>query len=48
MSEAALYASFFDDALKNNPEKPRPLFAMMRYTAVYDHVEDWQITIQGL
>ena len=48
MSEAELYVSFFDDALKNNPGKPRPLFAMMRHTSVYDHVDDWQISTQAL
>ena len=40
LSEANLYKSFLDDALKKYPDRPRPVFAMMRHTSVYDCVED--------
>ena len=36
MSEAELYRQRLDEALAANPGKPRPIFAMMRYVAVYE------------
>ena len=40
VSETKLYKSFLADALKKYPGRPRPVFAMMRHTSVYDCVED--------
>jgi alkanesulfonate monooxygenase SsuD/methylene tetrahydromethanopterin reductase-like flavin-dependent oxidoreductase (luciferase family) len=30
----------------NNPGKPRPIFAMMRHTVVYDRKEDWEMPVR--
>lgn len=40
MSEAELYLSRLQEAVDNNPGKPRPKIAMMRHTAVYDRPGD--------
>lgn len=47
MSEAELYKSRLDEALANNPGKPRPIFAMMRHTVVYDRKEDWMVPVKA-
>jgi len=47
MSEAELYKSRLDEALANNPDKPRPIFSMMRHTAVYDRKEDWEVPVKA-
>jgi alkanesulfonate monooxygenase SsuD/methylene tetrahydromethanopterin reductase-like flavin-dependent oxidoreductase (luciferase family) len=47
MSEAELYKSRLDEALANNPGKPRPIFAMMRHTVVYDRKEDWEMPVKA-
>jgi alkanesulfonate monooxygenase SsuD/methylene tetrahydromethanopterin reductase-like flavin-dependent oxidoreductase (luciferase family) len=47
MAEAELYKSRLDEALANNPGKPRPIFAMMRHTAVYDRKEDWMVPVRA-
>ena len=39
-SEVELYKENFETALKNNPGMPRPVFATMRQTAVYEKVSD--------
>jgi flavin-dependent trigonelline monooxygenase, oxygenase component len=48
MAEAALYKQRLDEALANNPGKPRPIFAMMRHTAVYDREEDWMVPVRAI
>ena len=47
MSEAELYKERFDDALAANPDCARPIFAMMRHTAVYDRRSDWEIPVRA-
>ena len=47
MSEAELYKFRLDEALANNPGKPRPIFAMMRHTAVYDRKEEWEVPVKA-
>jgi alkanesulfonate monooxygenase SsuD/methylene tetrahydromethanopterin reductase-like flavin-dependent oxidoreductase (luciferase family) len=47
MAEAQLYKSRLDEALQNNPGQPRPVFAMMRHTAVYDRKEDWEVPVRA-
>jgi alkanesulfonate monooxygenase SsuD/methylene tetrahydromethanopterin reductase-like flavin-dependent oxidoreductase (luciferase family) len=47
MSEAELYKSRLDEALMNNPGKTRPIFAMMRHTAVYDRKDEWMIPVKA-
>ena len=39
-SEVELYKENFETALKNNPGMPRPIFATMRQTAVYEKASD--------
>lgn len=48
MAEAELYKKRFDDALANNPGKSRPIFSMMRHTAVYDRKDDWMTPIKAI
>jgi alkanesulfonate monooxygenase SsuD/methylene tetrahydromethanopterin reductase-like flavin-dependent oxidoreductase (luciferase family) len=47
MSEAELYKSRLDEAMANNPGKRRPIFAMMRHTALYDRKEDWMVPVKA-
>jgi alkanesulfonate monooxygenase SsuD/methylene tetrahydromethanopterin reductase-like flavin-dependent oxidoreductase (luciferase family) len=47
MAEAELYKSRLDEALQNNPGKSRPIFAMMRHTAVYDRKEEWEVPVRA-
>ena len=47
MSEAELYKARLDEAMANNPGQPRPVFSMMRHTAVYDRKEDWEVPIRA-
>lgn len=47
MSEAELYKSRLDEALANNPDKPKPIFSMMRHTALYDRKEDWEVPVNA-
>lgn len=42
MSEVELYKSRLDEAMASNPDSNRPVFAMMRHTALYDRKEDWE------
>ncbi len=46
MSEAELYKQRLDEAMEKSPDAPRPIFAMMRHTAVYDRSEDWEGPIE--
>jgi alkanesulfonate monooxygenase SsuD/methylene tetrahydromethanopterin reductase-like flavin-dependent oxidoreductase (luciferase family) len=43
MSEAELYKSRLD----HNPGRPRPVFAMMRHTCVYDRASDWEVPVEA-
>ena len=47
MSEAELYCQRLEDALGKYPDAPRPVFAMMRHTAVYDRKEAWQVPVKA-
>jgi len=47
MSEAELYKQRLDEALRNNPGKARPIFSMMRHTALYDRKEDWEAPVKA-
>jgi alkanesulfonate monooxygenase SsuD/methylene tetrahydromethanopterin reductase-like flavin-dependent oxidoreductase (luciferase family) len=47
MSEAELYKARLDEAVASNPGKPRPIFAMMRHTAVYDRREEWEVPVKA-
>jgi alkanesulfonate monooxygenase SsuD/methylene tetrahydromethanopterin reductase-like flavin-dependent oxidoreductase (luciferase family) len=47
MSEAELYKSRLDEALRDNPGKTRPIFAMMRHTAVYDRPDQWEVPVKA-
>jgi alkanesulfonate monooxygenase SsuD/methylene tetrahydromethanopterin reductase-like flavin-dependent oxidoreductase (luciferase family) len=46
-SEAELYRSRLDEAMAKHPGKPRPVFAMMRHTALYDRPEDWEVPVRA-
>ena len=47
MSEAELYKSRLDEAMANNPGKPKPIFSMMRHTALYDRKDDWMVPVKA-
>ena len=47
MSEVELYMERLDTALANNPGKPRPIFATMRHTVVYDRKEEWEVPVKA-
>ncbi len=47
MSEAELYKARLDEAMAANPGLPRPTFAMMRHTAVYDRKTDWEVPVKA-
>ena len=48
MAEAELYKQRLDEAMEANPGLPRPVFAMMRHTAVYDKKEDWMVPVHAI
>ena len=48
MSEAELYRSRLDEAMGKFPNKPKPIFAMMRHTAVYENKNDWEVPVKAL
>lgn len=48
MSEAELYKQRLDEALQAHPNKPRPIFAMMRHTQVYSDAQDRDAAIAGV
>ncbi len=48
MAEAELYRKRLDEAMANNPGKPRPVFAMMRHTAVYDSAADSMVPVRAV
>lgn len=47
MSEVELYKSRLDDAMAANLDSNRPVFAMMRHTALYDRKEDWEVPVRA-
>ena len=47
LSEVALYREHLEAALAANPGKPRPIFATMRHTVVYDRPEDWEVPVKA-
>ena len=47
MSEVELYKRHLERALADNPGTPRPTFATMRHTVVYDRKEDWEVPVKA-
>ena len=47
MSEVESYRQRLDAALADNPGKPRPIFAAMRHTAVYDRPSDRDVPVRA-
>ena len=47
LSEVALYKGHMEKALADNPGKPRPIFATMRHTVVYERKEDWEMPVKA-
>ena len=47
MSEVELYKVHLERALAHNPGKPRPIFATMRHTVVYDRKQDWEVPVKA-
>ena len=47
MAEVKLYKERLETALSENPGKPRPIFAAMRHTAIYDNQESWEIPVKA-
>jgi alkanesulfonate monooxygenase SsuD/methylene tetrahydromethanopterin reductase-like flavin-dependent oxidoreductase (luciferase family) len=47
-SEVELYKSQFDAALSRHPQKRRPKFLTMRWTAVYDRPDGWEIPVAAV
>ena len=47
MSEIELYKGYLEKALADNPGKPRPIFATMRHTVVYERKNDWEVPVKA-
>jgi alkanesulfonate monooxygenase SsuD/methylene tetrahydromethanopterin reductase-like flavin-dependent oxidoreductase (luciferase family) len=47
MAEAELYADRLKEAMDNNPGAVRPIFSMMRHTALYERKEDWEVPVRA-
>ena len=47
MSEVELYDRRLRDALEKYPDSPKPVFAMMRHTAVYAHQDQWEVPVKA-
>ena len=47
MSEVELYRGRLDEALANNPGSPKPVFAVMRHTALYDTPSERDVPIRA-
>ena len=50
MSEAELYRQRFEESLAKHsgaPDSPKPTFAMMRHTAVYERKADWEMPVKA-
>ena len=48
MEEVETYKQRLEDAMAENPGKPRPVFATMRHTAVYDKKDDWMVPVHAV
>jgi alkanesulfonate monooxygenase SsuD/methylene tetrahydromethanopterin reductase-like flavin-dependent oxidoreductase (luciferase family) len=44
-SEVESYKGRLETALADNPGRPRPLFATMRYACVYDRADQWDVPV---
>ncbi len=47
-SEAELYKSRLDEAMAKFPGRKKPIFAMMRHTAVYDRKQDSEVPVRAV
>ena len=47
VSEVEAYRERMETALADNPGKPRPIFATMRHTVVYDRKEEWEVPVKA-
>ncbi|MDZ4735091.1 MAG: LLM class flavin-dependent oxidoreductase [Rhodospirillaceae bacterium] len=47
-SEVETYKQRFEDACAKAPNVKRPRFATMRYTAVYDKPNDWEVPVKAV
>jgi alkanesulfonate monooxygenase SsuD/methylene tetrahydromethanopterin reductase-like flavin-dependent oxidoreductase (luciferase family) len=47
MLEVELYRDRLDEAMAANPDSGRPVFAVMRHTALYDHKADWEVPVRA-
>ena len=47
MSEVERYLERMETALADNPGKPRPIFAAMRHTVVYERKQDWEVPVKA-
>jgi alkanesulfonate monooxygenase SsuD/methylene tetrahydromethanopterin reductase-like flavin-dependent oxidoreductase (luciferase family) len=47
-SEAELYMSRLDEAMRASPGAKRPIMAMMRHAAVYDTRDDWMVPVRAV
>jgi alkanesulfonate monooxygenase SsuD/methylene tetrahydromethanopterin reductase-like flavin-dependent oxidoreductase (luciferase family) len=45
--EAEAYKARLDEAMAKHPGAPRPTFAMMRHTALYDRKDDWEVPVRA-
>ena len=46
-SEVEIYKERFETVVRDNPGIERPQFATMRYTAVYDRPDQWEIPVEA-
>ena len=47
MAEVELYKDRLDEAMAANPGSARPVFAVMRHTALYDRKADWEAPVRA-
>ena len=47
LSEIEFYKKNLERALADHPSKPRPIFATMRHTVVYERKEDWEVPVKA-
>ncbi len=47
MSEVERYRERLGRALADNPGQPRPIFAAMRHTVVYERKQDWEVPVKA-
>jgi len=46
-AEAELYKEQLDASIAASPEAPRPTWALMRHTAVYDSADQWMVPVEA-